>query len=394
MYCKYCHRPIDDSSTVCTYCGKPNQPTPKKKSSGKWFFIYTFAGLLVLALIVQYFPLVSDFFSDKSQQSNKTQNAATDEFNTLPTFTKESTESIHGSLGNSIANYSNYSCQLVECKDYIFHSYNEDLQITVIDKKADISTVLPINGLHLSIYNNTLYFVPLDGSSVFAYNLLSGDTYEPLLPQKPHDDYKYDQFFVSDMGYVFVYRYEYNTEMICVADFDGNMVSQAVLPGSTFIFINNSLLLTRQENLLITLSLPSLEQSSVAAPEGFYDYDSFGDGFIYGFYKSDDYNCIMKVDPLSGEAEMLPVDDLKGFSLSCNDNVIYYTSQSGTSAITTSGDIVGTICSIYHLFNMTFTSNEFIYCTAADKNLSFINILSELHARLKTDGSYMTTLHY
>ena len=184
MYCKYCHRPIDHSNTVCPYCGKPNTPSQKKKSRPVRVFIYTFIALLLFALVVHFFPVISNYFVGKADQSDKVQSTPPNQQDTLPTFTKESTESIHDGLGNSIANYSNYSCQLVECKDYIFHSYNEDFQITVIDKKTDISTLLPINGLHLSIYNNTLYFVPLDGSSVFAYNLLSGDTYEPLLPQK------------------------------------------------------------------------------------------------------------------------------------------------------------------------------------------------------------------
>ena len=365
MYCKYCHRPIDDSNTVCPYCGKPNKPSPKKKSRPVRVFIYTFIALLLFALVVHFFPVISNYFVGKDDQSDKVQSTPPKQQDTLPTFTKKSTESIHGSLGNSIANYSNYICQLAECKDYIFHCYDRLFRISLIEKATDKVTTLPINGINLSIYNNTLYYSCPERTTIYAYDLVSGDIYEPNIPDKPNDSSTYDQFFIFDKGFIIVYGASYWTEMICVCDFNGNILFQKKIHCGKVLLLDNNTLLTMQENLLITLSLPSLDQSSVSAPEGFYDYDSFGDGFIYGFYKSDEYNCIMKVNPLSGEAEMLPVDDLKGFSLSCNDNVIYYTSQSGTSAITTSGNIVGNIHSTYHTFDISFTSNGYMYCEAS-----------------------------
>ena len=394
MYCKFCHRPIADDSLVCPHCGKPNTPSPKKKSRPVRVFIYTFIALLLFALVVHFFPVISNYFVDKDDQSDKVQSTPPKQQDTLPTFTKESTESINGNLGNSIANYSNYLCSLVECKDYIFHCYDRLFRISLIEKATDKVTTLPINGINLSIYNNTLYYSCPERTTIYAYDLVSGNIYEPNMPNKPNDSYTYDQFILFDKGFVIVYGNHYWTEEICICDFNGNTLARKKIHCDKVILLNNYTLVSMQDNTIITLSLPSLEQSTITAPEGFYDYDSFGDGFIYGFYKSDDYNCIMKVNPLSGENEKLHIDDLKGFSLNCYDNVIYYTSQTGTSAISIFGKPIGNIHFAYHTFDISFTSNGYMYCEASKiRGDELISTFPDFFCSSAFDGSNFSFLN-
>ncbi len=228
MYCKYCHRPIDDSTTVCPYCGKPNKPSPKKKSRPVRVFIYTFVALLLFALVVHFFPVISNYFVDKDDQSDKVQSTPPKQQDTLPTFTKESTESIHGSLGNSIANYSSDFVLLAECKDYIFHSYNKDFQITMVEKSTDNSTPLPIYGINLSIYNNKLYYTL--GGYYYSYDLLTGMITEHWIHDYKVPSTLLDRFFVTDSGFVAISSVP---SVIYTIDFSGNLLSKKLYQEAT-----------------------------------------------------------------------------------------------------------------------------------------------------------------
>ena len=313
---------------------------------------------------------------------------------TLPTFTKESTESIHDGLGNSIANYSNLMGRIVECKDYIFHSYTEDYQIVVTEKSTGFATTLPINGYNLNLYNNVLYYKSPDSDNIYAYDLISGEVYSPVLPQKPKNTFSYYQFFVTEHGFVIVYDELISVKEVCVSDFQGNIVARKNISNSAFRFINEDLLVSLDNNMITTLSLPNLEERSLACPPEFNGLESFGDGYLYDICKSEDKNCIIKLNPLSGEYEKYQIDDSKGYNISYNNGVLYYTSQDGTSMISTSGEPLGVFNSLFHIFDMSFTADGYVYGIAADKTEDTVNVFSKLYVRLRSDGTELTGLHY
>ena len=314
--------------------------------------------VMLLILCVVFCGCGKDTSENKSPSVGQTP----DEQNTLPTFTKESTESIHGSLGNSIANYSNLMGRIVECKDYIFHSYTEDYQIVVVEKSTGASTLLPINGYNLSIYNNILFYISPRVDDIFAYNLVSGEISSPVLPPKPKDTYGYWQFFVTKYGYIIVYDDFLSVKELCVSDFNGNIIARRNISNSSFRFINEDLLVSLNDNMVTTLSLPHLEENSITCPPEINGVESFGDGFLYDVYQSEDENCIIKLNPFSGEYEKYYVDDLKGYNISYNNGVLYYTSQVGTSMISTSGESLGVFNSIFHIFDMSDLSVLYGLC--------------------------------
>ena len=388
MYCKFCYRPISDDILVCPHCGKPNTPSPKKKLSAVWVFIFTFVFLLVVGLAASAFPHIQKLFSDK-----KVGTPITDEGETLPTFTKESTESINGTLGNSIVNYSSFFCQLVECKDYIFHSYNEDYQIIMVEKSTDKSTPLPIYGINLSIYDNVLYYTSPDMTSVFAYNLLSGNIYCPPLPVPPTEDSIYHRLFVSSNGFVIIYTDDYLKPILtrCL-NFEGNVIAEKIINSQSIILSDNCTISAHIGSNLFTYSIPSLNENSYYFPESVAEISSCGDGFVY----CNEYNksVINVLDLKTSVITQLQIDNENVFIVRPYDKKIYYTTSNGTFTLDPQTTSPPQELSTLRLTDFSFTTNGYIYAFNSTSSPPLISRFIGFHVRIKLDGKDLTVLSH
>ena len=378
MYCKFCHRPIADDSLVCPHCGKPNTPSPKKKLSAVQVFIFTFVFLLAVGLAASAFPHIQKLFSDK-----KVETPITDEGETLPTFTKESTESIHGSLGNSIANYSSDFVLLAECKDYIFHSYNKDFQITMVEKSTDNSTPLPIYGINLSIYNNKLYYTL--GGYYYSYDLLTGMITEHWIHDYKVPSTLLDRFFVTDSGFVAISSVP---SVIYTIDFSGNLLSKKTISGSDITLVTpNSVAICDSLHCFLA-NTTDLMQISMPIPSS-RDAVSFGDGNIYRV--SSDNLSIIQISPESKTFKIAPIS-FASHIYGATNNVIYYQSKEGTEMLSIENGKTRCYSNDYFFAEMSFTTNGFIYGMAIPSDTDYSKGYDYVYVRSKLDGSDMTVL--
>ena len=344
--------------------------------------------VILLILCVVFCACGKDTTANKTPSVSQTP----EQQNTLPTFTKESTESIHDGLGNSIANYSSWNCLLAECKDYIFHSYNEDHQIMLVEKSTGSITPLSIYGTNLSIYDHILYFVSPDKTELFAYNLVSGAVYSPTLPPLPASDCLYYQLFVSPFGFFVAYtNIYYSPVLVRNISFDGDIIAEKQMPASFFIVISNSAVAARVDDKMCTYTIPDLIEASYIFPESISTPASFGNGRIYSHM----YNkpIITMLDLESSELTQVEIDNGNILDLRVHNENIYYTTIDGTFVISSLSQPSHKKLSNMRLINYSFTTDGYIYSFhSTSDSPGNISTIHGFYIRLKADGSDMTVL--
>ncbi len=355
-----------------------------------------FALLLVLCLC-----LCASRESEKNSQVNSNIPPSVDEPTdneplSLPILTKEATESIHDGLGNSIANYSDPICLLAECAEYIFHSYGDNYQITMIEKSTDKSTLLPIYGTNLSIYDHSLYFLDPDHNFIYRYNFLDGSVDEADFPQKPDGWYSYEFLFVTSLGFIITYYQGSIDHYYCMltgfngtllSTFDGDFFDCGLLSDTTIAFrqLGNS--------QVTILDLSNMEISTISIPVEFSKVIDFDDGYIYGYQDDSRSATLLRVDPTNGSSMTIDLPNVKATINYEHKNILYYVSYNGTSAISLDSNESFVFCKKYHLMHMTFTSDGYIYATGGLQNSTdTIYWNTTKPVRIKVDGTDLKVL--
>ena len=343
--------------------------------------------VILLILCVVFCACGKDTTANKTPSVSQTP----EQQNTLPTFTKESTESIHDGLGNSIANYSSISCLLAECKDYIFHSYNADHQIIMVEKTTNNSTPLPIYGTDLSIYNNILYYIPSDRTSFCSYNLLSGESSTVTFLDNLPNGFFYEQVFVLDFGFVVRYTDEWHkTQMIRCIDFDGDIIAEKKPQIASCILSGSSSMAARSGDNIILFSLPNLSESFSAFPYSIAMLSTSSDENIYSYMYNKPFINKLRKETNAVEQWDVPFGDI--LSAQEYSNRLYCTTDDGVFVVSPSNPAEFFKFCSFKLTDLTFTTNGYIYAFVSTSGEDYIDHIKGYHISLKFDGSDMTVL--
>ncbi len=310
--CAVCHKELPSDANYCPYCGNDNLYIQKPNKQITRFDKIVIVGLSIL-LVLCVLAAFLKFGLPKST----------------------STTGCPNNSGNSASNYSSKQCRFAESEEFAVLSHPMNNQLFVYDKTTSDYSSLSLYGTNLSIYNDIIYFISDENTSIGAYHLSDGSYTEKSVGDffPGYKVQSIDKLFVSNYGLTIACK---------VINDDGSVLSAFVqrdqLDMVTIdpIFYTGYIVLCFSQVIVYTdgtydtptmhfVDLNTYEKESIVYPAEIEYLYSGNDRRLYAYLQNND----IAIGDEYGNGYSISLNDEESHSLYIFENYLFYTSSDG-----------------------------------------------------------------
>lgn len=285
----------------------------------------------------------------------------------------------YASYGNLYENYSSSVLSVAESYDYMFASDNPSRTIYYTNFSDNSYLDIGCSGTWLSVYRDTLFFLPLERDAIYSYDVSVEKRSENLLLSYPEQAQveRIQKFFVTDEGFTVIHETQEGTCALLQLDHYGE-----VLGVLNDIDYTNTILV---EGLEAAVSIPEtncIRYIPLKDPSQYYDVTpmfsvgsrlSYGGGSYLYATDSNDSAVIHRFDMYTGDKTTLTPAGWNTLAFGVHEGVLYYTGD-GLWMMPAEGGTPEQITSGHSLMDLNFFAYNMVIGPTEGPNFQWLSI--------------------